>query len=69
MHEPQCPECGGELGLAVRPRREQGANDGPVSATILSTLWRCSTCGGAFTAEQVREGKRKRSKESNLRDG
>jgi len=62
MSERQCPECGGELGLAVRPARHQDANGGLVAATSLSTLWRCSTCGRAFTAEQVREGKRQRSK-------
>jgi len=62
MTERQCPECGGELGLAVRPGGRQGTDGGPAPATTLSTLWRCSTCGHAFTSEQVREGKRQRSK-------
>jgi|SRR5579864_558882 len=49
----QCPECGGELVLARRSD-EQGAgfNARP------SNYWRCSICGGEFTAEQVRENKR-----------
>ena len=62
MAERQCPECGGELGLAVRPSRSETANGGATSATSLSTRWRCSTCGRAFTAEQVRQGKRIRLK-------
>jgi hypothetical protein len=54
----QCPECGGELVLARRSD-EQGArfNARP------SNYWRCSTCGGEFTAEQVRGNKRSRSKQ------
>jgi hypothetical protein len=60
MTERQCPSCGGELGLAVRPSRRDGPQDGP--ATSLSTQWQCSTCGGAFTAEQVRAAKLQRSK-------
>jgi DNA-directed RNA polymerase subunit M/transcription elongation factor TFIIS len=49
----QCRECGGELVLARRSD-EQGAgfNARP------SNYWRCSICGGEFTAEQVRENKR-----------
>jgi len=58
MSERQCPECGGELGLAVRPSRAESATAG--ATTSLSTRWRCSTCGCAFTAEQVRQGNRVR---------
>jgi hypothetical protein len=49
----QCPECGGELVLARRSD-EQGAgfNAHP------SNYWRCSICGGEFTAEQLRANKR-----------
>lgn len=54
----QCPECGGELVLARRSD-EQGArfNARP------SNYWRCSTCGGEFTAEQVRGNKRSKQLE------
>jgi hypothetical protein len=53
MSSRQCPDCGGELALARRSD-EQGAgfNARP------SNYWRCSICGGEFTAEQVRENKR-----------
>lgn len=54
----QCPECGGELVLARRSD-EQGArfNARP------SNYWRCSTCGGEFTAEQVRGNKQSKSRD------
>ena len=61
MTERQCPECGGELGLAVRPSRLQDAA-GTTSSTTLSTRWSCSTCGRAFTAQEVRQGNRERAK-------
>ncbi|HXU18061.1 MAG TPA: hypothetical protein VN708_23340 [Terriglobales bacterium] len=53
MSSRQCPDCGGELALARRSD-EQGArfNARP------SNYWRCSICGGEFTAEQLRENKR-----------
>jgi hypothetical protein len=45
----QCPECSGELVLARRSD-EQGAR----LSSRPSNYWRCSICGGEFTAEQVR---------------
>lgn len=62
MPERQCPECGGELGLALRPSQPETANLAAPYAVTRSSLWRCSTCGHTFTAEQVRHGKRVRSK-------
>jgi hypothetical protein len=58
MSSRQCPDCGGELALARRSD-EQGAgfNARP------SNYWRCSICGGEFTAEQVRENKRSKQLE------
>ena len=58
MSSRQCPDCGGELALARRSD-EQGAgfNARP------SNYWRCSTCGGEFTAEQVRGNKRSKQSE------
>jgi len=55
----QCPKCGGELVLARRSD-EQGArlNARP------SNYWRSSTCGGEFTAEQVRGKKRSKQVEA-----
>jgi hypothetical protein len=50
----QCPECKGELALARRPDKQHG----PGFEARPSTYWRCSTCGGEFTAEQIRENKR-----------
>jgi hypothetical protein len=49
----QCPVCGGELVLARRSD-EHGAGFGARP----SNYWRCSICGGEFSAEQVRENKR-----------
>jgi hypothetical protein len=49
----QCPECGGELVLARHCDKQ-----GPGFDTRPSNYWRCSICGGEFTAEQVRETKR-----------
>jgi len=48
-----CPGCDGELVLARHPD-----NQGPGVEARPSTYLRCSTCGGEFTAEQVRENKR-----------
>ncbi len=52
MIQRQCPECDGELVLARRSE-EQGS----VLSARSSNYWRCSICGGEFTAEQVRENK------------
>jgi len=59
MSSRQCPDCGGELALARRSV-EQGAgfNARP------SNYWRCSICGGEFTAEQVRGNKRSKQLEA-----
>src|ERR1051326_6555905 len=54
----QCQECGGELVLA---RRSDGQGVGFSSRP--SNYWRCSICGGEFTAEQVRENKRSKQLE------
>ena len=53
MIQRQCPECGGELVLARRSDEQASG-----FRTRLSNYWRCSICGGEFTAEQVRENKR-----------
>jgi ribosomal protein S27AE len=57
MARRQCLECGGELVMAFHP------NDGPrlgpgAENRRPSSTWRCSTCGNAFTAEQLRAGRR-----------
>jgi len=66
MQKRECSECGGELVLAVRANQPQNhpqmGNDGPSLVTSAFTSWRCSTCGCAFTAAQLREDKRGRSK-------
>jgi DNA-directed RNA polymerase subunit RPC12/RpoP len=63
MQKRECSECGGELVLAVRPNQPQTTtNDGPSLLTSAFTSWRCGTCGAAFTAAQLREDKRGRSK-------
>jgi hypothetical protein len=49
----QCPECGGELVLATRSDEH-----GTGFSARPSKYWRCSTSGGDFTAEQVRENRR-----------
>jgi len=66
MQKRECSECGGELVLAVRVNQPQNqpqiGNDGPSLVTSAFTSWRCGTCGCAFTAAQLREGKRERSR-------
>jgi len=67
MQKRECSECGGELVLAVRANQpiqpHTGvSNDGPSLVTSAFTSWRCGTCGCAFTAAQLREDKRGRSK-------
>jgi hypothetical protein len=56
MIQRQCPDCDGELVLAKHPDNQGSGVD-----THPSTYLRCSTCGGEFTAEQVRERKRAKS--------
>jgi len=59
MIQRQCPECDGELVLA-----RYSDNQGSRIAARPSTYWRCSICGGGFTAEQVRENKRAKQLDS-----
>jgi hypothetical protein len=54
----QCLECGGELVMAFRPSENIRLRPGAGS----NAKWRCSTCGQAFTAEQLRANKRTNSK-------
>lgn len=51
-----CLECGGELVMAFRP--SQSGHLGPGNLIKPNANWRCSTCGHAFTAEQLRGDKR-----------
>jgi transposase-like protein len=51
MTQRKCPQCNSELVQARHPEN-QGLTTGS------SNYWRCSTCGSAFTAEQIRETKR-----------
>jgi DNA-directed RNA polymerase subunit RPC12/RpoP len=62
MQKRECSACGGELVLAMRGNQPPTGNDAPNFVTTASTSWRCGTCGSAFTAAQLREGKRERSK-------
>jgi ribosomal protein S27AE len=60
MAKRQCLECGGELVMAFRPSE----NSGPGAGSLMrpNAKWRCSTCGHAFTAEQLRAEKRASAK-------
>ena len=58
----QCSECGSELMLTLRPDNQLEPGMVPTSPTY----WRCSICGGGFTAEQIRKGKRAKSVSSEL---
>lgn len=53
MIQRQCPECGNELVQARRPENQSGRG----ATTGSSNYWRCSTCGCAFSAEQIRATK------------
>jgi len=64
MQKRECSECGGELVLAVRGTQPQ-TSQGPSLVTSAVTSWRCGTCGSAFSAAQLREDKRERSKAPN----
>ena len=57
----QCLECDGELVLA---RRSDGKGSGFRARP--SNYWRCSVCGGEFTAEQLRENKRAKQVDSTI---
>ncbi len=54
MTQRQCPECNSELMLARRPDNQHRVG----IVAISPTHWRCSICGGSFTAEQLRESRR-----------
>jgi len=56
MIKRQCAECGGELVLAVNSMQPE-SNNGPTRKRA-STHWRCTTCGGTFTAAQLRDHER-----------
>ena len=58
----ECSDCGGELVLAVRANQSQPGSGEVNQISSASTNWRCSTCGGTFTAAQLREDKRERAK-------
>jgi hypothetical protein len=66
MQKRECSDCGGELVLAVRGSQAQPipqvSSDAPALVTSAFTSWRCGTCGSTFTAAQLREDKRGRSK-------
>ena len=50
----QCPNCSSEL---VKASRSDQPSE-QVIAHVLSPGWRCSVCGGEFTALQIRDSKR-----------
>lgn len=56
----QCLECGGELVMVFRPS-ESGRGSPTAGTRTANSTWRCGTCGGAFTAEQLRAGKKLRN--------
>ena len=66
MSKRQCADCGGELMLAMRSGQQIGPSHRPGLVKTVCTYWRpywrCTTCGHAFTAEQVRQGERNRRK-------
>lgn len=53
MEKRKCLGCGGELVMAFRP--SENGRIGPLAG---NAKWRCSTCGQAFTAEELRADKR-----------
>jgi hypothetical protein len=58
MTKRHCLECGGELVMAFRPSKTGEAGLGRANAAGPNANWRCSTCGHAFSAEQLRASKR-----------
>jgi len=58
----QCLECGGELVMAFRPSEIGRLIPGSEKVAKSNATWRCSTCGQAFTSDQLRAGKRAASK-------
>jgi hypothetical protein len=62
MAKRQCLECGGELVMAFRPSENGRIDPGSGNLAKQNAKWRCSTCGNAFTAEQLRADKRNGTK-------
>jgi ribosomal protein S27AE len=62
MGKRQCLECGGELVMAFHPSGIGRLSPGAEKLPRPNAKWRCSTCGQALTAEQLRADKRARSK-------
>jgi len=58
----QCLQCGGELVLAFRPSEIGRPIPGTARVIKSNATWRCSTCGQAFTSDQLRSGKRATSR-------
>ena len=54
----QCLGCGGELVMAFRPSEIGRLIPGTEKVAKSTPTWRCSTCGQAFTSDQLRAGKR-----------
>jgi ribosomal protein S27AE len=57
MAKRQCLECGGELVMSFHP-----SENGRTGLVPSSAAWRCGTCGHSYTAEQLRQTKRMKSK-------
>jgi hypothetical protein len=62
MQKRECSKCGGELVLAMRANQPQAGHSEPGLPVSSFTTWRCGTCGGAFSAAQLRDDKRQRSR-------
>jgi hypothetical protein len=62
MGKRQCLGCGGELVMAFHPSDVGRLDPGTGMMTKATAKWRCSTCGQAFTAEQLRADKRATAK-------
>jgi hypothetical protein len=58
MGKRHCLLCGGELVMSFRPSEVGRLNPEAENPHKPNTKWRCGTCGQAFTAEQLRAGKR-----------
>ena len=54
MIQRECPQCGSEL---VRTRRSDQQPGSIVVPAAASPGFRCSVCGGEFTAQQIRASK------------
>jgi DNA-directed RNA polymerase subunit RPC12/RpoP len=61
MAKRQCLKCGGELVTAFRPSGNAVLTGSPKGSSKPFEKWRCSTCGNAFTTEQLRADKRTNS--------